>query len=318
MHSLSSTPGTTPPAPRRLSPAAATGPRPRAFPTGLLRTSSLAAAAACSGGLQAAPNQREGHPGAVPSVGSRWSGCCGRSGAEGQQLKEATSINASLSALGDVIGSLCQKSKHIPYRNSKLTHLLADSLGGDSKCAPPPPLHCAKKAWGGRPALGTVSEAGTVKLAAVSLIKRFLANQLEVGPMDVSVGPLARFCRCLMFVNMSPSITNATESINSLNFATRAPPPQWLLSLPISLRPSSLRPNIADNVAARCCGPTRSRALAMLCCSPLTTGLPPPRRVPGNRARPGEEECRAIKFENFQPIAAASAASSREHGLSRA
>ena len=83
-----------------------------------------------------------------------------RSGATGQQLKEATSINSSLSALGDVVASLqvCPgrvcvllwrlkakfvrkssmivwfgpvqgKSKHIPYRNSTLTHLLADSLG---------------------------------------------------------------------------------------------------------------------------------------------------------------------------------------------
>lgn len=52
---------------------------------------------------------------------------------QGLRLKETLSINKSLSALGDVISSLKSKSSHIPYRNSKLTYILKDSLGGDSK-----------------------------------------------------------------------------------------------------------------------------------------------------------------------------------------
>lgn len=47
-----------------------------------------------------------------------------RSQAEGQRAKEACSINKSLSSLGDVFAALSSKSAHVPYRNSKLTHLL--------------------------------------------------------------------------------------------------------------------------------------------------------------------------------------------------
>ncbi|CAM9709129.1 unnamed protein product [Pylaiella littoralis] len=66
----------------------------------------------------------------------------GKSGASGDQLKEAQSINKSLSALGDVIGALTTGVKHIPYRNHALTMMMSDSLGGNSKtlmfvCASP-------------------------------------------------------------------------------------------------------------------------------------------------------------------------------------
>ncbi|KAK9038648.1 hypothetical protein V6N11_023504 [Hibiscus sabdariffa] len=79
--------------------------------------------------------------------------------AQGERLKEAQNINKSLSALGDVVYALATKSSHIPYRNSKLTHLLQDSLGGDSKT--------------------------------------------------------------LMFVQISPSERDLSETLSSLNFATR-------------------------------------------------------------------------------------------------
>ncbi|CAH1102092.1 unnamed protein product [Psylliodes chrysocephalus] len=57
-----------------------------------------------------------------------------KTGATGERLKEATKINLSLSALGNVISALVDgKAKHIPYRDSKLTRLLQDSLGGNTR-----------------------------------------------------------------------------------------------------------------------------------------------------------------------------------------
>ncbi|KAJ6918250.1 hypothetical protein NC651_012475 [Populus alba x Populus x berolinensis] len=55
--------------------------------------------------------------------------CVGKIDVEGERLKESQFINKSLSALGDVISALASKTGHIPFRNSKLTHMLQSSLG---------------------------------------------------------------------------------------------------------------------------------------------------------------------------------------------
>ena len=67
-----------------------------------------------------------------------------KTGASGTTLEEAKKINASLSALCNVIAALSDGKPHIPYRNSKLTRILQESLGGNSKtmmlvaCSPSP------------------------------------------------------------------------------------------------------------------------------------------------------------------------------------
>uniref|UniRef100_A0A8C8SVD3 Kinesin family member 25 n=1 Tax=Pelusios castaneus TaxID=367368 RepID=A0A8C8SVD3_9SAUR len=59
--------------------------------------------------------------------------CVGMSGVTGVALRETSFINRSLSALSDVLGAIAEQRSHIPYRNSKLTHLLQDSIGGNAK-----------------------------------------------------------------------------------------------------------------------------------------------------------------------------------------
>jgi hypothetical protein len=59
-------------------------------------------------------------------------------GAYGDRLRESSAINKSLSAIGNVINALVKNSdkpgvKFVPYRDTKLTYLLKDSLGGNSK-----------------------------------------------------------------------------------------------------------------------------------------------------------------------------------------
>lgn len=58
-----------------------------------------------------------------------------KTGVEGAQLEEAKNINKSLLALGQVIWALAHKQKHIPYRDSKLTQLLRNCLGGNARTA---------------------------------------------------------------------------------------------------------------------------------------------------------------------------------------
>lgn len=53
----------------------------------------------------------------------------GMSGVTGAALRETSFINRSLSALADVLGAIAEQRSHVPYRNSKLTHLLQDSVG---------------------------------------------------------------------------------------------------------------------------------------------------------------------------------------------
>ena len=99
--------------------------------------------------------------------------------AGGARLKEASAINKSLSALGNVIKALADvadgKDRHVPYRDSKLTFLLKDALGGNARCTL---LACVS------PAAGQLEETlSTLKFAqrAKQVKTRAVANEEAVG-----------------------------------------------------------------------------------------------------------------------------------------
>ena len=98
-----------------------------------------------------------------------------KTGAKGSQLKEAGSINKSLSALGNVINAINDGTSHIPFRNSKLTRLLSASLGDNSNTS----LICCMS-----PALTHHDESrSTLQFAERASNVRTTArlNQLETG-----------------------------------------------------------------------------------------------------------------------------------------
>jgi len=79
------------------------------------------------------PEQRKALKGTLSLVDLAGSERLDRSGATGDRAKEAMAINKSLSSLTDVFAAIGKKSKHIPFRNSKLTYLLQPSLSGNGK-----------------------------------------------------------------------------------------------------------------------------------------------------------------------------------------
>ena len=98
----------------------------------------------CAAHARCASIARRTRAGTNPSVGHALHGALhlvdlagserlSRSNATGATLKETQAINKSLSALGDVFASLTAKASHVPFRNSKLTYLMAPCLSGDGK-----------------------------------------------------------------------------------------------------------------------------------------------------------------------------------------
>ena len=126
-----------------------------------------------------------------------------KSGATGEMLKEAQSINKSLSAIGDVINALTTNAPHVPYRNHPLTMLMSDSIGGNAKtlmfvnCSPADynvsesnsSLTFASRC---KDVTNATSAAPAVQAAQLKELKKELAKMKKQNKGGGNVGTLAR------------------------------------------------------------------------------------------------------------------------------
>ncbi|KAF3781795.1 Phragmoplast orienting kinesin 2 [Nymphaea thermarum] len=146
------------------------------------------------------------------------------SGAEGDRLKEAANINKSLSTLGHVIMVLVDvahgKQRHIPYRDSRLTFLLQDSLGGNSKTMiianVTPSLGCSSET------LSTLKFAQRAKLIQNNAVVNedtsgdvaALQNQIHILKEEIALLKRQNVSRSLSF---NPNVHN-DDTCNNNNF----------------------------------------------------------------------------------------------------
>ncbi|XP_058754347.1 kinesin-like protein KIN-14I isoform X1 [Vicia villosa] len=145
----------------------------------------------------------------------------------GDRLKEAQHINKSLSALGDVIASLAQKQPHVPYRNSKLTQLLQDSLGGQAKTLMFVHISPEPEALGETiSTLKFAERVSTVELGAARVNK----SSSEVKELKEQIASLQATLARMKdgeldnFKHPANSITDMTRSTSQLSFLA---PTSW-------------------------------------------------------------------------------------------
>lgn len=124
----------------------------------------------------------------------------GKTGASGQTLEEAKKINKSLSALGMVINALTDgKSSHVPYRDSKLTRILQESLGGNSRTTLI--INCSPSSYNDSETLSTLRFGMRAKS-----IKNKAKVNAELSPAELK----------LMLVKAKTNITNFENYIATL------------------------------------------------------------------------------------------------------
>lgn len=157
--------------------------------------------------MQKLPNDSE-KKGTLNLVDLAGSEKINQTGVTGNKLEEAKKINLSLSALGNVIKALTDKAEHIPYRDSKLTRLLQESLGGNYKttlivnCSPHP-----RNVEDSLNTLKFAQRAKTIKNKAVVNIKKSAEAYIRI--ID----------------ELRKQLATTVKELDALKMGIRTPPP---------------------------------------------------------------------------------------------
>ena len=146
----------------------------------------------------------------------------GKTGASGQTLEEAKKINKSLSALGMVINSLTDgKSTHIPYRDSKLTRILQESLGGNSRTTLI--INCSPSSYNDQETLSTLRFGVRAKA-----IKNKAKINAELSPLELKQLLKKAQSQVMTYENYVSSLEGEVQSWRS---GETVPKEKWALSL---------------------------------------------------------------------------------------
>jgi len=178
----------------------------------------------------------------------------GKTGASGQTLEEAKKINKSLSALGMVINSLTDgKSAYVPYRDSKLTRILQESLGGNSRTTLI--INCSPSSY---------NDDETLSTLRFGMRAKSIKNKAKVNA-ELSPAELKSLLGKAQKQNLSYTqyITNLESEITSWRAGEKVPKEKWIPSLKLETsgkhdaRPR--RPDTPSRMVAERESPTPSR-----------------------------------------------------------
>ncbi|KAJ9663973.1 hypothetical protein H2198_000476 [Neophaeococcomyces mojaviensis] len=157
----------------------------------------------------------------------------GKTGATGQTLEEAKKINKSLSALGMVINALTDgKSTHVPYRDSKLTRILQESLGGNSRTTLI--INCSPSSY---------NDAETVSTLRFGTRAKSIKNKAKINA-ELSPAELKKQLKAIQLQAMSfeKYIATLDAELTQWRRGETVPQDKWAKPLPASASGAKAEP----------------------------------------------------------------------------